>query len=61
MELEVIIGIAVAAVGFIAVVARGYVKYIAPQTKTEKDDQIVGKIADIAEDVADFAGGDEEK
>lgn len=58
MDIEVIIGIAVAVLGFTAVVARAYVKYIAPKTKTEKDDEIVGKIADIAEDVADFADGD---
>ena len=38
-------------VGFIGVVAAGYLKFIAPKTKTKVDDAIAKGIADAADKV----------
>ena len=52
-NIEVIVGWAVAAVAFLGVVAKGYAKYIAPKTKTDKDDQVAGKIGEATDKVND--------
>lgn len=53
MDLQNVITIVVGCVGFIAVAAGAYAKFIAPLTKTEGDDKWSKKVAEVAEDVQD--------